>query len=335
MINKDRIWNSHSLYNLSRYVFLRIENEYNSLIEPSGITLPQLRVLWIIKSFSGISLGEIAKIGCWAPPTVTKMLRILLSKGLVEKEQYHNKKLYRLQLTKLGEEYININIQGHDESFPLLKLRKQFNEEELDLIISLLKTICINKENEIILSYIDNINEKNLKIDYNGFSVSERMKLQRFVTFYNLLRTFILSVESEHRQHLVKYNLTYPQLRALWIIEAFPKLTSVQLSEISFWSPSTANVVVRNLYTKGLILKEKSSFKNSLYLYLSHEGEELIIDEFRENLKKLSIFNISDKIKSNELEKVIMLLRRMNAILMNNNTETYIERTFNIIQKRI
>jgi predicted transcriptional regulator len=121
----------------------------------------------------------------------------------------------------------------------------------------------------------------------------------------------------------------------LWIIEAFPKLTSVQLSEISFWSPSTANVVVRNLYTKGLILKEKSSFKNSLYLYLSHEGEELIIDEFRENLKKLSIFNISDKIKSNELEKAIMLLRRMNAILMNNNTETYIERTFNIIQKRI
>lgn len=335
MINKYRIWNAHSLYNLARYVFLKIENEYNSLIEASGITLPQLRVLWIIKSFSGISLGEIAKIGCWAPPTVTKMLRILLSKGLVEKEQYHNKKLYRLQLTKLGEEYININRQGHDESFTLMKLSKEFNEEEIDVVIGLLKTICINKENEIILSYIDNINEKNLKIDYNRFSFSERVKFQKFVIFYNLLRTFILRIESEHRQQLVKYNLTYAQLRALWIIEAFPKLTSVQLSEISFWSPSTANLVVKNLFTKGLILKEKSSFKNSLYLYLSQEGEELIIQEFRENMKKLSIFNVSDKIKSSELEKAIMLLKRMNTLLMNNNTETFIERTFNMIQEKI
>jgi predicted transcriptional regulator len=112
-------------------------------------------------------------------------------------------------------------------------------------------------------------------------------------------------------------------------------ITSIQLSEISFWSPSTANVVVKNLYTKGLILKEKSQFKNSLYLYLSEDGEKLIIEEFKANLKKLSIFNVADRVNLSVLDKVNTLLRRMNVLLMNNNTETYIERTFSIINEKV
>lgn len=335
MMNKERIWNSHSLYNLSRYLFLRIENEYNNIIELSGITLPQLRVLWILNSFSGISLKEIAQIGGWAPPTVTKMLKILMSKGLVEKEKYDNKKIYRLYTTELGEEYIRINKQGHNEKFPLFKLIKELSESEIDSIISLIKTISINKNNEIILSYIESVNTLGLKIDYSKFNLEEIVKFKKIVCFYNLLRTFILGIESEHRQYLIKFNLTYPQLRALWIIEAFPGLTSMELSEISFWAPSTANVVVNNLHAKGLIFKEKSQHKNSLYLYISNLGERQIIDEFRENQNKLSIYLVNNKVELSELNHVNNLLKKMNFVLGNNKTEEYLERTFAMIKDKI
>jgi DNA-binding MarR family transcriptional regulator len=335
MTKKERIWNAHSLYNLSRYIFLKIENEYNNIIELSGITLPQLRVLWILNSFSGISLKEIAKIGGWTPPTVTKMLKILMGKGIVEKEQYHNKKIYRLYLTELGEKYIMLNRQGHNEKFPLYKLIKEFNEGEIDCIISLFKTISINTNNEIILSYIDTVNDNGLKIDYSKFTQEEVTKFKKVVCFYNLLRTFILNVESEHRQYLIKFNLTYPQLRALWIIKAFSGLTSIELSEISFWAPSTANLVVNNLHGKGLIFKEKSQRKNSLYLYISDLGEKQIIDEFRENQDKLSIYSVENKVKLSELKNVNSLLKKMNFVLGNYKTEEYLERTFDMIQDKI
>jgi DNA-binding MarR family transcriptional regulator len=334
-MEEERIWKAHSLYNLARYIFLKIENEYNSIIEVSGITLPQLRVLWIISSFSGISLKEIAKIGGWAPPTVTKMLKILMSKGLVEKELYYNKKIYSLYLTVLGEEYIKLNKQGHNEKFPLLKLIKDFNEEELDSIIRLLKTITINVNNQIILSYVESVNDNGLKIDYEKFTNEEVLRFKKVVMFYNLLRTFILSIESEHRQYLIKYDITYPQLRALWIIEAFPGLTSIELSEISFWAPSTANVVVNNLYAKGLIFKKKSEHKNSLYLYLSDLGEKQILDEFKESQYKLSIYSVENKTKSFELNIVINLLKRMNLVLGNYKTEEYLEKTFTIIKAKM
>lgn len=334
MTKKERIWNAHSLYNLARYIFLKIENEYNSIIEQSGITLPQLRVLWILSSFSGISLMEIAKIGGWAPPTVTNMLKILMSKGLVEKELYNNKKKYRLYLTELGEEYIKLNKLGHNDKFSLCKIMKEFDESEIDSIISLLKTISINKNNEIILSYIESVNTKGLKIDYSKFNLEEILKFKKIVCFYNLLRTFILGIENEHRQYLLKFNLTYPQLRALWIIEAFPGLTSMELSKISFWAPSTANLIVNNLYAKGLIFKEKSQHKNSLFLFMSNLGEKQIIDEFRENQNKLSIFSVGNKVESSDLINVNNILKKMNFIL-NNKTEEYLEKTFSMIKDKI
>lgn len=334
-MNKERIWNSYSLYNLSRYIFLKIENEYNSIIEMSGITLPQLRVLWILDSFSGISLKEIAKIGGWAPPTVTNMLKILISKGLVEKEQYQNKKIYSLFLTELGEEYIRLNRQGHNEKFPFLKIIKEFSEDEIDSIVRLLKIISINENNEIILSYIENINVKGLKIDYSKFNSEEVSKFKKVIMFYNLLRTFILNIEREHRQYLIKYNLTYPQLRALWIIEAFPGLTSMELSEISFWAPSTANVVVKNLQVKRLIYKEKSQHKNYLYLYISDLGEELIINEFNESKNKLSVYILNKNVELSQLNHVNKILKNMNFALGNTKVEEYLDKTFSVIKDKI
>lgn len=122
METKEGLKYSHFIYNLSRYIFLRSEYEYNKIVEASGITLPQLRVLWIIKAFPGISLGEIARIGYWAPPTVTKMLRALIRKGFVEKEEHGNKKVYKLMITKVGDECISANKQGNNLDFPLIKI---------------------------------------------------------------------------------------------------------------------------------------------------------------------------------------------------------------------
>lgn len=49
MKKNEYLLSVHSLYNLARYAFLKIESNYARTVETSGITLPQLRVLWIIK----------------------------------------------------------------------------------------------------------------------------------------------------------------------------------------------------------------------------------------------------------------------------------------------
>lgn len=330
---KERLKISHYIYNLARYFFLRIESDHNKIVEESGITLPQLRVLWIIKAFPGISLGEIAKIGYWAPPTVTKMLRSLVKKGFVENEEHENKKVYRLVLTKAGEECISINRQGNDEDFPLIKIMREFNEEDIAFLLDLFKKFTIDTSNVLMFLYIDTISKNGFKIDYNQFTVEDKRNLENIVWMYNVLRVFILKIEGEHRGLLSKYNLTYPQLRALWIIEAFPGLTSVKLSEISFWSPSTVNVIVKNLYDKGLIYKEKSNIKNSLYLYLSKKGEDVIIEDFRENQEKLSLFHWIYDISEIELSRLITLLKEMNRAIGNTNVEEYVRRTYDKIEK--
>lgn len=332
MEEKKGLKNSHYIYNLARYIFLRTENEYNKIIEVSGITLPQLRVLWIIKAFPGISLGEIAKIGYWAPPTVTKMLRTLIFKGFVEKEEHQNKKVYKLVLTKAGDECISVNKQGNNFDFPLIRILNQFGYEDISFLLDKLKSFTINTNNKLMLSYIDSIERNGFKIDYNQFKTTQRKKLENIVWLYNILRIFILKMEGEHRGLLVKYNLTYPQLRALWIIEAFPGLTSVKLSDISFWSPSTVNVIVKNLYEKDLIYKEKSNIKNSLYLYLNKKGENLIINDFRENQEKLSLFQWIKNIQDEDLHKIIRLLKEMNNAIGNDNVEEYVRRTYDVVE---
>lgn len=199
-------------------------------------------------------------------------------------------------------------------------------------VLNSFKAFTINTNNKLMLSYIDSVEKNGFKIDYNQFNIKERKKLEDIVWFYNILRIFILKMEGEHRGLLAKYNLTYPQLRALWIIEAFPGLTSAKLSDISFWSPSTVNVIVRNLYEKELIYKEKSNIKNSLYLYLNKKGENIIINDFRENQKKLSLFRWIGNVSDGELHKIISLLKEMNKAMGNENAEEYVRRTYDVIE---
>ena len=332
---RDELFNVHSMYNLSRYIFLKIENEFLNVVEDTGITLPQLRILWILKSFPGISLSEIAQIGCWTPPTVTKILKNLFEKNLVVREKSDNKKVYKLLLTEKGEGYIYINKKGKKDKFSLFKLLGILKNDEIDFMIDVFKEVSINENNKLILEYIDKINEQSLKIDYSDFDEEEIISLKRLVCFYNLLRTFILHVESNHRQLLLSFDITYPQLRALWFIEAFPGITSIQLSEISFWSPSTANLIVKNLYSKEFIYKEKSKVKNALYLYISEKGENLILEDFKVNQKSLKIYDSVDKITLEKLSKANNILKIMNCALENDKVEDYITKTFEVIQKRI
>ena len=335
METRNKLFNVHSVYNLSRYIFLKIENNFSNIVEKTGITLPQLRVLWILKAFPGISLSEIAQIGCWTPPTVTKILKNLLEKNLVVKEESTNKKVYKLVVTEEGERFVEANRKGKNDNFYLIKLLKVLSVEELDFIMEVFKIICIDIKNDIILEYIDRINELCLKIDYSDFDEEETVILKRLVYLYNLLRTFILHVESNHRQLLLKFDITYPQLRALWFVEAFKGITSVQLSEISFWSPSTANLIVNNLYDKGYIYKEKSKVKNALYLFISEKGENLILEDFKVNQKSLTIYDSIDKIPKEKLTKINYLLKKINSALENDKVEDYIIRTFEVIEKRV
>ena len=328
----SKLLNTHTFYNLSRYCFLNIEYNYSSVVEESGITLPQLRVLWILKAFPGISLVEIATIGYWTCPTVTNILKILEEKNLVVKEDTKNKKLYKLNVTTEGEKYININKQSKSNNFHLFDLLNLFSEEELDFIVDFYKHIIIKYGKDYIFDYVDKINSLSLKVDYKNFSKTEVKKLKKLVFFYNTLRIFVLHMERDHSLLLRDLNLTYPQLRALWIIEAFPGINSRTLSSLAFWAPSTANLVVKNLYTKDLIFKEKSTVKNSLYLYINSKGEKLLIEDFKLNSERLIIHDYMKEIVEKKLEKINNYLYTINKRLQNYMVEIYLEKTHEILE---
>ena len=332
---KNKLFETHKFYNLSRYLFLNIECNYNNIVKNTGITLPQLRVLWIIRIFNGISLGEIAKIGCWSSPTVTKMLKLLMDKKLVRREATANKKLYALNLTESGYNIIKINGIKKQDKFPLLQLLPTVKSFDLNFIIEIFKRIAVNSNNVFIFEYIEEINRLELKINLNDFKPEEKNTLKLLICFYNLLRTFILTMESNHRKLLIPFKLTYPQLRVLWIIDAFPGITSSRLSKLAYLAPSTVNVIVKNLYGKNLIYKKKSELKNSLFLYISGSGEELLIKEFNENQKSFLIYKDIDFLSTVELSRLNKLIFEMNITLENDMVKAYIEETFNVIEKRI
>lgn len=334
MEQKEYLFNIHSLYNLARYAFLRIESNYARTVETSGITLPQLRVLWIIKVFPGISLTSIARIGCWTSPTVSNMIKILMNKKLIFKEETVNKKVYKFQLTEMGEGFININKQDKQKKFYLFDLIDLFSHKELDFIIDIFTKIIIKEKKEFIFDYIEKINKMSLKIDLKDFDINTTSIIEKTVSLYNLLRTFILTVESSHREPLKEFNVTFAQLRALWIIAAFPGIKSSELSEISFWSPSTVHVIVKNLNSKHFIHKEKSLIKNAHYLDISEQGEALIIEDYKKNQKNLLIFEELKDISLQDILSLNSLLSRMNNRLGNYKTEEYIRKTFDIIKNR-
>jgi DNA-binding MarR family transcriptional regulator len=334
MKQNEYLFNIHSLYNIARYAFLKIESNYARTVETSGITLPQLRILWIIKVFPGISLSNVAKIGCWTSPTVSNMIKILISKKLIYKEETINKKVYRFQLTELGDLFININKQNKEKKIYLFDLIGLFTHNELDFIIEIFTKIIIKEKKEFIFDYIFRINEMSLKIDITGYDENTVSIIRKTISVYNLLRTFILTIKSNHSEPLKEFNITYAQLRALWIIEAFPGITSSELSEISFWSPSTVHVIVKNLYAKHFIHKEKALIKNANYLDISKEGEVLIIEDYIKNQKTLLIFEELKGISPNDIVSLNHLLVKMNNRLGNCKTEEYVKKTFAIIKDR-
>lgn len=331
---KNKLFDIHEFYNLSRYLFLNIEWDYNNFVKKTGITLPQLRVLWIIKIFEGISLGEIAKIGCWSPPTVTKILKLLMDKNLVVREETENKKLYTLNLTEAGHNLIEVNKMKKQDKAALIRLLSVINDEDLDFIIEILKSITLYSNNVFLFEYIKKLNELGLKVDFDDFNFEEKYKLKKLILFYNLLRTFVLNLANNHRNLLVPFKLTYPQLRVLWIVDAFPGVTSVKLSNLAYLAPSTANIVVKKLYEKNLIYKEKSKLKNSLFLYISQVGEELLIKEFDVNQKSFLIYKNLQFISTVELHRLNKIMLKLNLTLKNDFVKEYIEKTFEVIKKR-
>ncbi|MDF2505203.1 MarR family transcriptional regulator [Clostridium sp.] len=332
---KNKLFDIHEFYNLSRYVFLNIECNYNNFVKKTGITLPQLRVLWIIKIFEGISLGEIAKIGCWSAPTVTKILKLLMEKNLVVREETINKKLYTLNLTEDGYNLIKLNRMKKHDKAALIQLLSGVNEEDLNFTIEILKSITVYSNNAFLFEYIEKLNKLGLKIDFSDFNSEDKFMLQKLVLFYNLLRTFILTLVNNHRNLLSSFKLTYPQLRALWIIDAFPGVTSSKLSKLAYLAPSTANIIVKKLYEKNLIYKEKSELKNSLFLYISESGEGLLIKEFDVNQKSFLIYKDLEFLSRNELLRLNEFMLKLNLVLKNDFVKEYIEKTFTVIEKRL
>lgn len=332
MTGSSKLFEMHSFYNLSRYLYLKIEKIYNSRIEKSGITLPQLRVLWVIKAFPEISSNKIAIIGCLSKPTVSMILKKLLAKELILMESANNSKIKKIIITKAGIDYININKQKKGDLFPLFNILETFNGEELMDLFNAYKYLMKESNNSFIFEYIDRINEIPLKIEYETFEAAEVNFLKDLVCLYNCLRIFILTIENSHNILLKKLNITFPQLRALKILKVFNGITSSELSGIAIWSPSTANLVVKNLYNKDLICKKKGSIKNSLHIYTTDNGNKIIEEDLITNHNKIEILKLVENFPLQEIRKLNKLLYGLNLCLHNHRAQEYIIKSFEYIR---
>lgn len=317
MRRNDTNFQLHSFYNLSRYLFLKIEWTYNLEIEKHNITLPQLRVLWIIQCFPGISQDNIAKIGCWTPPTVSKMIKILLQKNLIYKEETENKKTHTLNLTHIGEEKILETRITKYSNIALLKLLNKLDSEDLSILSKTLKSSIITEDNKYILEYINRLNELELKFKFDYFTNDEKNYIKKLVFIYNGIRIFVLTVQNKYSNILTDFNLTYPQLRALNFIKAFPGITSSEISKVGFWSKSTANLIVNNLYKKNLIYKQKGNVKNTIHLNISPEGQSILSYDIKNHFINIDII---DKLKNLSVDLIYLnsILLKMNHIVENN-----------------
>jgi len=323
----------YEFYTLSRYLFLKIERNYCTIVEKSGVTLPQLRVLWIINAFPGANSSMISKIGCWTRPTVTKIMKMLLNKNLVHRDLTPNRKSKSIHLTDEGFNIVKINKQTSNSNFLLVNLLNSTDSSELDQLIEIYKYTAVESNNSFILDYIERINTLSLKFHYDTFPESDQPKLKNLVALYNLLRVFVLSVENAHSILLKDLNLTYPQLRALKIIKAFKGITSIQLSEMAIWSPSSANIVVKNLYNKGLVYKNRSAVKNSLHIHITEKAEDLLIKDTNENENKISTLNLLDNVTEKKLKQLNKTLHSMNESVNNHVVVEFIDRCLYPVQK--
>lgn len=317
-----------SIYNLSRYIFLKLESELEQYLEKFNITLPQLRILWIVKCFPKISANNISKIGCWSPPTVANMLKLLEEKKLILKEHNSNKKELNILLTHEGEKLINTASLQNKLNLSLLKLLVCLNYNNLDILISFYKEVSIQAEDNIIMDYIDKLNNYSLKFKLKSFNLAEQGKIKKITMLYNLIRVFVLSVEKEHSTYIKNMNVTYPQLRALKIIKSFPGLNSYDLSRLGFWSHSTANLISKNLFHKGLIAKEKSNNRNSIKLYITKFGENIITSDIKNNLNKISYINRLNNFEYSVLISVNSLLSQLIKFLGIEEIKEVVNKTY-------
>jgi DNA-binding MarR family transcriptional regulator len=322
----------HEFYILSRYLFLKIEREYAKIIEQSGVTLPQLRILWIISAFPGANSSMISKIGCWTPPTVSRMIKILLEKNLVSRDTPSGKSK-GIQLTAEGLKIVQANRQNHGSSFPLLKLLDVSEQKELDGLIAVYRYTALESGNRSIMDYIDKINELSLKIDFNAFPQEVQPRLKSLVTLYNLLRVFVLSVENTHSLLLKKLDLTYPQMRALTVIRAFRGITSLQLAEIALWSASSANLVVKNLLAKDLIYRNKGAVKNSLHLHTTQKADAVLDRDSEDNQNKIGTLNLLDNVPADKLRELNAFLLFLNLSVKNDMVVDFVDRCLYPVKK--
>lgn len=315
----------HEFYTLSRYLFLKIERDYAKIVEKSGVTLPQLRILWILSAFPGANSTMISKIGCWTPPTVSRMIKLLLEKKLISRDNSGSKSK-GIQLTAEGLKIVQANRQHHGSSFPLLNLMDASEQKELDDLIAVYRYTALESGNSCIMDYIDKINELSLKIDFESFPQADQKRLKSLVTLYNLLRVFVLSVENSHSLLLKKLDLTYPQLRALTIVRAFRGITSLQLAGIALWSASSANLVVKNLLSKGLIYRDKGAVKNSLHMYTTGKADAVLSRDSEENEDKIGTLNLLDNVPSDRLKELNAFLHLLNKSVKNDMVVDFVDR---------
>ena len=322
----------HEFYTLSRYLFLKIEREYAKIVEKSGVTLPQLRILWILSAFPGANSSMISKIGCWTPPTVSRMIKLLLEKKLISRDSSGSKSK-GIQLTAEGLEIVQANRQHHGSSFPLLNLMDASEQKELDDLIDVYRYTALESGNSCIMEYIDNINGLSLKIDFATFPKEDQPRLKSLVTLYNLLRVFVLSVENTHSLLLKKLDLTYPQMRALTVIRAFRGITSLQLAETALWSASSANLVVKNLLAKDLIYRNRGAVKNSLHLYTTRKADDVLDRDSEDNENKIGTLNLLDNVPADKLKELNAFLHFLNKSVKNDMVVDFADRCLYPVKK--
>ena len=101
------------------------------------------------------------------------------------------------------------------EKFYIFDLIDLYSHIELDFIIDIFTRIIIKEKKEFIFEYIEKINEMNLKIDITDYDSNKVSIIKKIISIYNLLRTFILTIKSNHSEPLKEFNVTYAQLRSI------------------------------------------------------------------------------------------------------------------------
>lgn len=134
-----------------RKSFSRTDNE-DSIIQ--DWTLTQLHIASAIKAQGSANNTSLSKMLNVSKPAITKAIRKMLEKNVVvESRQKENQKEVYYLLTDYGEQLANIHERLHEQARNrYLSLLDNFNEEELETIITFLKLVTDNlKQDDLTL----------------------------------------------------------------------------------------------------------------------------------------------------------------------------------------